>query len=198
MTQEEKARAYDEAIERARKLYERGTITESLGHVFPELKESDDERVRKEIISYLKRRVEMSSSIPAAIGYWIAWLEKQGEQKPEWTTVDEQNLNVVLSHIPNECLRRWLKEAIHVRYNKPTEWSEEDEDYFDAIIVKLEVTQDDAGLTDNQMNFLKSLRPQNKWKPSDEQMEALKGVQEGVFRLGILESLYQDLKKLKE
>ena len=163
---------------------------EKLESIFPELKESEDERIRKEIIEYIK--------IGTYHKDWVAWLEKQGEQKPEWTTVDEQNLNVVLSHIPNECLRRWLKEAIHVRYNKPTEWSEEDEDYFDAIIVKLEVTQDDAGLTDNQMNFLKSLRPQNKWKPSDEQMEALKGVQEGVFRLGILESLYQDLKKLKE
>ena len=42
------------------------------------------------------------------------------------------------------------------------EWSEEDKDYFDAIIAKLEVTQDDAMLTDNQMDFLKSLRPQLK------------------------------------
>lgn len=47
-------------------------------------------------------------------------------------------------------------------------------------------------------DWLKSLRLQTTWKPSDEQMEALKGVQEGVFRLGILESLYQDLKKLRE
>ena len=43
-----------------------------------------------------------------------------------------------------------------------------------------------------------SLYPQNRWKPSDEQMEALKDVQGGLFRLGILKSLYQDLKKLRK
>lgn len=39
---EEKARRYDEVIERAKKLYEQGTITESLSYVFPELKESEE------------------------------------------------------------------------------------------------------------------------------------------------------------
>ena len=51
MTAEEKAKAYNEAIERARKIYEQGTITESLAWVFPELKESEDERIRKVIIN---------------------------------------------------------------------------------------------------------------------------------------------------
>ena len=37
-------KAYKEALERARKLYEKGTITESLNYIFPELKESEDER----------------------------------------------------------------------------------------------------------------------------------------------------------
>ena len=45
-------------------------------------------------------------------------------------------------------------------------------------------------------DWLKSLKDRCTWKPSDEQMKALKGVQEGVFRLGILESLYNDLKRL--
>ena len=41
LTIEEKAKAYDEALKRAKKLYERGTITESLSYIFPELKESE-------------------------------------------------------------------------------------------------------------------------------------------------------------
>ena len=55
-------------------------------------------------------------------------------------------------------------------------WSEEDEDYYDTIIEKLEVTQEDAMLTDNQMDFLKSLKgkiqPQVKqdWSEEDEMM----------------------------
>ena len=39
----------------------------------PELKESEDERVRKEIISYIKSSGAVTNS------NWIAWLEKQGE-----------------------------------------------------------------------------------------------------------------------
>ena len=43
MTEKEKAKAYDEAIERAKKLYSNRIAEE----IFPELKESDDERIRK-------------------------------------------------------------------------------------------------------------------------------------------------------
>jgi len=55
-------------------------------------------------------------------------------------------------------------------------WSEEDKDYYDAIITKLEITQDDASLTDNQMEFLKSLKnrvqllPKQEWSEEDERM----------------------------
>ena len=53
-----------------------------------------------------------------------------------------------------------------------TAWSKEDEDYFDAIMAKLEVTQDDALLTGNQMKFLKSLKnkvqSKQEWSEEDE------------------------------
>lgn len=75
MTIEQKAKCYDDALKMAKKLYEQGTITESLAYIFPELAESEDEKIRKGIISYLKLRKETSPSIPAAIGSWIVWLE---------------------------------------------------------------------------------------------------------------------------
>ena len=57
---------------------------------------------------------------------------------------------------------------------KPAEWTEEDEDYYDAIITKLEVTKDDALLTDNQMKFLKSLKDRvqlkQEWSEEDDTM----------------------------
>ena len=43
MTQEEKAKRYDEAIERAKRMYSE----KELNYLFPELKESKDERIRK-------------------------------------------------------------------------------------------------------------------------------------------------------
>lgn len=46
-------------------------------------------------------------------------LKKQDEQKPiEWHREDEQNLNACLGYIPDEYLRRWLKDVIHARHDK--------------------------------------------------------------------------------
>lgn len=70
MNYEEK---YKNALERANKLYEQGTITESLGYVFPELKESEDERIRKAIIAYISHDQHCGVSNADM----IAWLEKQ-------------------------------------------------------------------------------------------------------------------------
>ena len=66
MTIEQKAKCYDDALKMAKKLYEQGTITESLAYIFPELAESEDEKTRKEIVGYLKRNLRFE---------WAAWLE---------------------------------------------------------------------------------------------------------------------------
>ena len=81
------------------------------------------------------------------IPYILAWLEKQGElvnslskgldnaheridgliqknnslieQNPaEWHREDEQNLNACLGYIPDEFLRRWLTNIIHIKYDR--------------------------------------------------------------------------------
>lgn len=73
MTQEQKAKAYDEAIERARALnngedieVEAGTTT--CEYIFPELKETKDEGIRGAIIDHLKDN---------NLTEWADWLEKQ-------------------------------------------------------------------------------------------------------------------------
>ena len=66
---------YKEALERAKKLYEQGTITESLNYIFPELKESENEKIRKSLIDMLKNDEKCYLKE-------IAWLEKQGKSKP--------------------------------------------------------------------------------------------------------------------
>ena len=48
---QEKAQLYDEAIERAKKIYGNG-ITEEIS---PELKESEDEKIKNAILNQLKR-----------------------------------------------------------------------------------------------------------------------------------------------
>ena len=105
----QKAQRYDEALEKAKRLYEKGTITESLCHIFPELKESEDEKIRKEIIDFLwKEKIflqEAHSSVENNPKYRfvmdaIAWLEKQGEKH-----VDKVDINIdkMVMDYTNEC-----------------------------------------------------------------------------------------------
>ena len=69
---------YKEALERARKIhhetefdYEKGMMEE----IFPELKESEDEKIKREL------RNDLLLYVPTPERY-IAWLEKQGKHKP--------------------------------------------------------------------------------------------------------------------
>lgn len=77
---------YKEALGRAKKFYNNegcrvGMTPVDLEVIFPELKESEDERVRKQIISFLKE-FEYDHYRCLDFSSWIAWLEKQREQKP--------------------------------------------------------------------------------------------------------------------
>lgn len=84
MTQEEKAKAYDEALEKAKKLYEKGTITESLNYVFPELAESEDEKIRKWLEEHIEAMPDNSIEFKDVKRIDVLhWLEKQGNQKPQ-------------------------------------------------------------------------------------------------------------------
>lgn len=52
------------------------------------------------------------------------------------------------------------------------------------------------------ISFLNTLRPQNRWKPSDEQMETLELIINShsldAYHLGMVQHLYNGLKTLKE
>lgn len=99
LSTEQKAKAYDEALERARGLYEFYKDGKTRGQqfidIFPELAESEDERIRKELIFYFQEEIPQCSIQEHAdkMKEFIAWLEKQGEKKPAWSEDDEENLN---------------------------------------------------------------------------------------------------------
>ena len=129
LTIEQKAKAYDEAIERAN-LYLGGN---QLGDawiykILPELTESEDERIRKNLIDYLKEFVPFDDT-----GKYIAYLEKQGKQKPVKCMFSNDNYTdeerkVLCDNCDEDCK---LKQ-------KPTEWSEEDKYLLDETIKHLE------------------------------------------------------------
>ena len=85
MTQEEKAKAYDKALERAEKALEvLGTDkcegARQIFSLFPELKESEDERIRKKLIDTFNF-YDPAMNSPFLLGIdkkdIIAWLERQ-------------------------------------------------------------------------------------------------------------------------
>lgn len=72
---EQKAKAYDEALKVLHK-YDGANImfSQSLKEeMFPELKESEDEKTRAEIIRFIQMEVENE----IVVNKWLAWLEKQ-------------------------------------------------------------------------------------------------------------------------
>ncbi len=93
---EEKAKRYDEAIEQLRTMmpnwenlsYYGKTFLQDLVYIIPELKESEDDRIKREIIDYLST-VDDKELIPYES--WIAWLEKQGEN-------EDKDIETKLSH----------------------------------------------------------------------------------------------------
>lgn len=88
MTDKEKANAYDEALERAKKVHKYSSdIAEikRMEEIFPVLKESEDEEIRKWIIDDIRYNMNNeplnNSEYKKEAEKAIAWLEKQG-QKP--------------------------------------------------------------------------------------------------------------------
>ena len=100
-TIEKKARAYDAAHERANIIYTSKYKPEiaawakkSLEAIFPELAELEDERIRKELISFVNndgwRFTKLTKEEKES---WVTWLEKQGEQNQSaimWHDVSEK------------------------------------------------------------------------------------------------------------
>ena len=82
---EEKAQRYDEAIKKAESLYKAAEPMSGCNVIieilFPKLKESKDEMIRKEIIAILKHKYgKYHNDLKYRnIPQWIDWLKKQGE-----------------------------------------------------------------------------------------------------------------------
>ena len=131
MTQEEKAKRYDKALERAREelgsgSYNKGTIE----YIFPELAESEDERIRKGLIQGFNECLDSSSYPKNAIKYWhgiviediLAWLEKQKELVSTdfddvWEWADGDELTAPLEKYSKDA----IKEMCHAWYDKGIE-----------------------------------------------------------------------------
>lgn len=176
-------------------------------------KESEDEKIRKGLIEYIKDQQSTFISAPDCrdkyeeeennkYNSWIAWLEKQCEQKP---TDEEMKILLQTEY------EKGRADAIE----QTSTWSEEDEAIYYGVIETEQYMLDVVNGTKKfdvgnlsikkectrELNWLKSFKERYTWKPSDEQIKALKEACDKYWEpdgLDPLYTLYQDLKKLRE
>ena len=170
--------------------------------VFPELRESDDEGIRKELLNYLRLKYENPNAIGYNYGKWIAWVEKKGEQKEIDYNEELRKCKANPLYFFDKYVKVKLKE-------QKSAWSEEDERIIeDASKYLREYASQVQGVyskryVESIADRIESLRPQTTWKPSDRQMDAVRiaaeiGTANDSWAMGVLKSMYQDLRKLRE
>ena len=256
---EQKARRYDEILARAEganlPYYKEdimSKVKEFVDYLIPELKESEDERIRKELLEHCKNQakpyIQTGNKCPQ-IQSWIAWLEKQrdkdklikelGEYKVKYTQEvlsrqlekqgEQESVVAIpkfregdsiqfkgfghnrymikevcgLSHYINTMGNRMdmsytdanfevIKDSDKVKLSPV--WSEEDIMRIDNLIAIIE----NRGYPD-YVEYLEKLKYRVQWKPTEEQMGVIEAViNNRSFQRRHLDSLYADLKKLKE
>ena len=87
-------KAYKKALERAKKVHKYSSdIAEikRMEDIFPELKESEDEKIRKSIIAIINNYVDNSNTFKPKM---LVWLENQGKQK---AILDELEMTLSVS-----------------------------------------------------------------------------------------------------
>ena len=195
------------AIELGQTLINKAPETrEDVERMLPELKESEDEKIRKALIRYFTLSDEHAYNEACGVSYRdiVAWLEKQGEKienanKEYWRGYREGKQEVLDKYTE-------LKKQGE---DNPAEWSEEDESNFqniDSVLFYDKNLPEDTCM--RLRNWLQSLRPHNRWKPSDEQMKILNEVLNFAanhesphwndYIFGTLNNLIRQLKKRKE
>lgn len=167
---EQKAKAYDEAIERANSLLSSNELGNAwIYKLLPELKESEDERIRKAMIDYFKWNPDGQLLNEFSNREVFAWLEKQSGQTPAWSEEDEiirKSLINMVEKFYGSCKDKSAR-------NRFTYWLNSIKD---------------------------RVQPQSQWKPSVEQIysldRALHFYGKGTAVYDSVKELLEQLKKL--
>ena len=171
--------------------------TQILEKFFPELKESEEERIRKALIRFFSKGAEYDSSTNGIKDRnIIAWLEKQKKENfIDKNLVKEEAHQIAWEtskhYDPNACKQEWCEmAALDMAYwfenqseQKPA-WSEEDERNLEGIIDEIEANKNDAPdydlvTYDGFLSWLKSLKdriqpqPKQEWSEKDKNMKSL-------------------------
>lgn len=171
---------YNQTIESIKRIYEQvdSFVKELMDKEFPELRESEDERIRKELISFILDRKNWFPKEETKAS-WIAWLEKQGEQKPTDKveqkpypeTLDKAielyyysygNGKGGFDNLSLDNFKDIIKTFVEDYGNNPAEWSEEDEQLCTWCMAGIQTRYNEGFFTKSEYNrtklWLKSLK----------------------------------------
>ncbi len=210
---------YKEALARAKDIihhYKNPEYSEILPYaesdlstLFPELKESEDERIRNRIELCLEECIHSDIIRDCDKDEVLAWLEKQGKKKVCSGEANDEALEKQLQIWFEKGKSQGKDEVIYHPENfglqKLVEWSKVDEEHRLWLISivkevrKIHPTKWHEREYKGGIDWLESLRPQSHWKPGKEQIEALRyaASKDGVNHF-ILTLLIADLEKLIE
>ena len=187
---------YKDALEKARKLCAYPTIqpfVSDLKDLFPELAESEDEKIRKELIEYIKnwKKAYCSDSVKQDIlDNFIAWLEKQGEQKPEWSEEDERKRNGLVKGLKDRMGFGWASDPFS---------REEYISWLKSLKGRVSPQKQCPHYNNGQCEVGKPNGvPQKQWRPTEEQIQALSNTKDDCIgeTYDILDLLLRQLKAL--
>lgn len=220
-----------------------GELKKAIENQFPELKENENERIRKMIKNTLRDAAISERISETSYREMSDYLEKQKEQKPTESPEDIHNRGYVKGvedayNNVNEA--KVILKELAKKSPKSAEWSEEDDQYLlvckNALSKYQRSDQWDASIISNwlenrlksfrpqpkqewneatkkaldeisdylkyrgmedEADFIRHLRPQPHWKPSEEQMKALEQAMDRNDKLGyLLRELHDKLKNL--
>ncbi len=215
----EKAKRYDEAIKKARNIVNSINVgligKNSFEAVFPELKESDDEKIRKalreRIIRYDPNNEILIKEEGISQRQFIDWIENQNKKtEPIAGFVSEferQVSHLIASAINREheynkgyvkwaaqSLIEYAKREIEKQGEQKPAWSKEDEKMYIATIFAL----DQFMGNENKLDWLKSLKdrvqPQNGYNPYKEVVESIAEMCKHYDKATDLQDFYDNVK----
>ena len=172
----------------------------------------EDDRMLEELLNYCDTSIQYNGiESQQAIKWkkrkeWLKSLKDRVQPQPQWSEEDIMRIDNLIAIIENRGYPDYVeyleKLKDRVQPQPKQEWSEEDEKKRLTINKAIWEYTGEDGVTQGEaatlIHWLKSLRPQSQWKPSDEQMDALWNVYRGGKEQAELATLYNDLKKLKE
>lgn len=179
MTIEEKAKAYDEALEKARMYRDNAKAVEEYAavaryeNIFPQLRESKNERIRQFLIERIISLYGADSVTPdgIAVNDIVSYLEKQKEPKYAPDALQKSFEAGQASIVDNPEQYGLCKKA---------EWSEEDEKMRTNAVLSLQYLIEEFPNADfidsvkKEKAWLKSLclQPKQEWSDEDEKMRS--------------------------